>query len=112
LGEHVSYISGVSYHGNFRRETGATPASELIAPSPEDGKELLKNRYLSRGGGMLLVGQSGQGKSSLLWQMLVNWANRMADGTIPFICAGGRRLLFDWPSVRDAMLRRQRGGAN
>lgn len=36
--------------------------------------------------------------------------NRMKDGTIPFIRAGGRRIIFDWPSVRDALLRMQRGG--
>jgi predicted site-specific integrase-resolvase len=40
---------------------------------------------------------------------LRNW---MSNGSIPFIRAKGRRLLFDWPSVREALLRMQRGGAN
>ncbi len=38
---------------------------------------------------------------------LRNWC---ADGSIPYIATPGRRILFDWPSVRAAMLRRQRGG--
>ena len=38
---------------------------------------------------------------------LHNW---MKDGTIPYIKTSGRRVLFDWPSVRAALLRKQRGG--
>jgi hypothetical protein len=39
---------------------------------------------------------------------LRNWC---ANGSLPYIKAGGaRRILFDWPSVREALLRRQRGG--
>jgi hypothetical protein len=37
---------------------------------------------------------------------LGNWK---AKGLLPFIKIG-RRCLYDWPSVHDALLRRQRGG--
>jgi predicted site-specific integrase-resolvase len=37
---------------------------------------------------------------------LDNWK---AKGLLPFIKTG-RRCLYDWPSVHDALLRRQRGG--
>jgi hypothetical protein len=33
---------------------------------------------------------------------------RMADGSLPYIKLGGR-VLFDWDSVRAALIRRQRG---
>lgn len=39
---------------------------------------------------------------------LRNW--RLA-GKIPWINAKGRRVLFHWPSVREALLRNQSGGA-
>jgi len=36
---------------------------------------------------------------------------RMKDGTIPFIKnPGGRKLLFFWPAVCEALQRQQRGG--
>jgi hypothetical protein len=37
---------------------------------------------------------------------LGNWK---AKGILPFIKIG-RRCLYDWPSVQNALLRRQRGG--
>jgi hypothetical protein len=48
--------------------------SELVAPRADDPDELLKHRYLCRGGGMLLVGPTGIGKSSLSMQAMVLWA--------------------------------------
>lgn len=36
---------------------------------------------------------------------LRNW---MKKGSIPYIRTGGRRILFDWASVREALPRRQR----
>jgi excisionase family DNA binding protein len=35
-------------------------------------------------------------------------STRMADGSIPYIKLGGR-VLFDWDSVRAALIRKQRG---
>ena len=52
----------------------ARPIGTLNAPTPEDGTELLQGRYLCRGAGALLVGQSGQGKSSLILQMAILWS--------------------------------------
>jgi hypothetical protein len=39
-----------------------------------DAQEVLKSRYLCKGGGMLLVGPTGIGKSSLSMQMMISWA--------------------------------------
>ena len=57
-----------------RQQVKARRAGDIKAPSPDDGTELLRRRYLSRGGGLLLVGQSGQGKSALAIQMAASWA--------------------------------------
>jgi len=32
-------------------------------------------------------------------------------GKIPFVRLGGRRVLFHWPSIEAALLRKQKGGA-
>jgi hypothetical protein len=62
----------------------ARPFSTLAAPAPDDGNELLLHRFLCRGGGLLLVGQSGQGKSSLAVQLGVHCAlGRECFGIIP-----------------------------
>ncbi len=62
----------------------ARPVGSLTKPRADDGKELLRSRFLSRGGGMLLVSQSGQGKSSLAMQMAILWALcRACFGIIP-----------------------------
>jgi len=36
-----------------------------------------------------------------------NWRK---SGRLPYICLAGRRVLFDWESCRQALLRNQRGG--
>lgn len=43
-----------------------------IDQAPEN--ELLRNRFLSRKGSMLIVGNTGIGKSSLVMQMMIQWA--------------------------------------
>ena len=47
---------------------------DLKTPPENDPNELLKHRYLCRGGGMLLVGPSGIGKSTLAMQAAIFWA--------------------------------------
>ena len=47
---------------------------ELVLPGENDPAELLKFRYLCRGGGLLLVGPTGIGKSSLSMQAMILWA--------------------------------------
>ena len=42
--------------------------------SGNDPDELLKHRFLCRKGGLLVVGQTGAGKSSLTMQMMIQWA--------------------------------------
>lgn len=62
----------------------ARPLGELIRPSPGDPNELLRHRYLCRGGGLLLVGPTGIGKSSLSMQFMMQWAlGREAFGIEP-----------------------------
>lgn len=48
--------------------------SELERPPKNDPNELLKHRFLCRGGGMLLVGPTGIGKSTMTMQLLLHWA--------------------------------------
>lgn len=49
--------------------------AELVrVHSGQDPDELLKYRYLSRGGGLLLVAQTGAGKSSFVMQAAMMWA--------------------------------------
>ncbi len=58
--------------------------SELIRPDDNDPAELLKHRFLCRGGGLLLVGPTGIGKSSLSMQNMILWAlGREAFGIAP-----------------------------
>jgi hypothetical protein len=52
----------------------ARTLDELRRPLMNDAQEVLKTRYLCKGGGMLLVGPTGIGKSSLSMQMMICWA--------------------------------------
>ena len=54
--------------------TAAKRLDELVAHAPNDPSELLRNRFLCRGGGLLLVGPTGIGKSSLSMQDMILWA--------------------------------------
>ena len=58
--------------------------SELVRFRDNDPDELLRSRYLCRGGGLLLVGPTGIGKSSLSMQLMLSWAlGRAAFGIQP-----------------------------
>jgi hypothetical protein len=52
----------------------ARTLDEFVPPLTHDPGELLKHRFLCKGGGMLLVGQTGTGKSSLAMQLMIKWA--------------------------------------
>ena len=54
--------------------TAAKRLDELVAHTPNDPSELLRNRFLCRGAGLLLVGPTGIGKSSLSMQDMILWA--------------------------------------
>jgi len=47
---------------------------DIPPPDPDGDEELLKKRFLCRGGGMILVGQTGAGKSTLALQLAILWA--------------------------------------
>jgi len=56
----------------------------LQTPAVNDPNELLKHRYLCRGGGMLLVGPAGVGKSTLQMQASLCWGiGREFFGIVP-----------------------------
>lgn len=58
--------------------------SEFPLPPKGDPEELLTHRFLCRGGGLLLVGPTGVGKSTLTLQLLILWAlGRPAFGIRP-----------------------------
>ena len=62
----------------------ALSLGELVRPVVGGNEELLKTRFLCRGGGMLLVGPTGIGKSSLSMQCMLSWAtNRDVFGIEP-----------------------------
>jgi energy-coupling factor transporter ATP-binding protein EcfA2 len=52
----------------------ARTLDEFVRPLAADPAELLKHRYLCRGGALLLVGATGLGKSSLAMQLMIKWA--------------------------------------
>ena len=57
---------------------------ELVAHVANDPSELLQNRFLCRGSGLLLVGPTGIGKSSFSMQCKILWAiGRPAFGFVP-----------------------------
>ena len=47
---------------------------EVLAHAPDDPAELLRRRFLCRSGGLLLVGPTGIGKSSLSMQAMILWS--------------------------------------
>ena len=49
------------------------PLSALVRHDKDDPNELLLHRYLCRGAGLLLVGPTGIGKSSLSMQAMILW---------------------------------------
>lgn len=51
---------------------------ELQVPAGDDPNELLKSRFLCRGGTLLLVGPTGLGKSSFVMQAAITWTTGAA----------------------------------
>lgn len=50
------------------------PIGEFKLPPKHDDQELLKHRFLCRGGALLLVGPTGIGKSSFVMQGAIKWS--------------------------------------
>ena len=55
-------------------EPFARTLDEFVKPEGADPAELIKHRFLCQGGGMLIVGPTGHGKSSLSMQLMIKWA--------------------------------------
>jgi RecA-family ATPase len=62
----------------------AIPLGELKRSIDGDPLELIKSRFLCRGGGLLIVGPTGIGKSSLSMQLMLSWSiGRSCFGLAP-----------------------------
>ena len=82
--------------------------NEIPRSSPDDGKELLRHRLLCRGGGGLIVGPTGIGKSSLTMQCAASWAlGRSAFGITP---VGPLRILLVQAENDDGDIAEMRDG--
>ena len=75
--------------GSLVRLPDVKKLGTLLRPSPDDDpNELLKRRYLCRGGSLLVVGPTGVGKSSLTMQAGMRWsAGQPFFGLTPARCA-------------------------
>ena len=88
--------------------TGARSLFDLAFPSCHDETCLLGPRYLCRGGGMLLVGPTGIGKSACVMQCAISWAiGRPAFGITP---AGPLKILIIQAENDDGDLAEMRAG--
>ena len=81
-------INGVATDSSTRLPPPtAKRLDELVANVPNDPAELLKSRFLCCGAGLLLVGPTGIGKSSLAMQAMILWA---VGGRCLALCQPGR----------------------
>ena len=71
----LELIPEVNPEGVVQLPPDAKELGQLESVAWDDPNELLEHRYLCRGGGMLLVGPTGIGKSSFVMQCAVLWAN-------------------------------------
>ena len=55
-------------------DRNATGIFDLQVEAADNSNELLRHRFLSRQGSLLLVGNTGIGKSSLTMQLMIHWA--------------------------------------
>jgi len=87
------------------------PLAELRTRQPGDDSELLRHGYLCRGAGLLLVGPTGIGKSSLALQTALCWGlGREAFGIVPTrplrsLLVQAENSPEDLAEVRDGVLR-------
>ena len=63
-----------------------------IQPPAEGGGELLRHRFLCRKGSLLVVGNTGIGKSSLTTQMMMHWA--VGAGCLGIVPSGPLKSLL------------------
>lgn len=105
------FAKAAEERGTVVRLPPAKPLADLVRhPEGADPNELLRRRFLCRGGSALLVGPTGVGKSSCSMQCAICWAcGRPAFGLEP---AGPLRILIvqaendegDMAEMRDGVL--------
>lgn len=74
LGALDQFLPDEDIQGEAPPPPEAKPLFDLAKHDCNDLNELLEWRYLCRGGGMLLAGPTGVGKSSLIMQLMISWA--------------------------------------
>ena len=85
--------------------------SDYATPQPGDKSELLKNRFLCRGGALLFVGPTGVGKSSCVLQAAFRWClgqdffGIQANGELKVLVVQAENDDGDIAEVRDGVLR-------
>jgi hypothetical protein len=70
----VPDVDGENKTADAPRAREAIRLSELKAPAHDDGRELLQDRFLCRGGSLLFVGPTGAGKSAFAMQAAILWS--------------------------------------
>jgi len=75
LASDPEFAKGAMERGSYTPLPPAKPLGALVRPCADtDPNELLRHRFLCRGGSCLLVGPTGVGKSSLAMQCAILWA--------------------------------------
>jgi hypothetical protein len=74
LAEHFAKTGTIPKPKNLDDTPIARTLDEFVKPLANDPGELLKHRFLCKGGGLLLVGPTGHGKSSLAMQLMIKWS--------------------------------------
>lgn len=68
------FAAAAEEKGRFRTLPPRKLMADLVMPPPDAPDELIRNRFLCRGGSFMLAAHTGKGKSSLTRQIAVCWA--------------------------------------
>lgn len=88
----------------------ATRLFELQREGDQPSSELIQHRFLSRQGSLLLVGNTGIGKSSLTMQLMIHWAlgrgcfNILPTGPLKSLLIQGENDVEDLIEMRDGVV--------
>lgn len=68
------FAAAAEEKGRFKTLPPRKLMADLVMPPPDAPDELIRNRFLCRGGSFMLAAHTGKGKSSLTRQIAVCWA--------------------------------------